>query len=140
MPVELSPSVVRPRLPGISWPAIFAALAVGIAVQLLLTLAGFALGINTVTAADEGSETITLAAASWSAVSMLVAAPAITREAVRDAADVGGTATLWLAATLLLSLLLAIAGGIMGVRGVRRTVRRNDEEAVGPQPRILSRT
>jgi len=248
MPVEFSPSVVRARFPGISWPAIFAALAVGIAVQLMLTLAGFALGVNAAGAADDGSETITLAAASWGAVSMLIAslvggyvagrcsglrrtgdgvlhgvvswaattllyaalattaigglttglfgllgsdagnavqramsgnaaaadsertraldvlteigmspeqaravvdeltasrgersASATTREAVRDAADAMGSATLWLAATVLLSLLLGIAGGILGVRGVRRMAHRTGE-AVTSQPRILSKT
>jgi len=73
MSVEFSPTVVRPRFPAISWPAIFAALAVGIAVQLLLSLAGVALGVYAFDSADE-TETITLAAASWGAVSMLVSA------------------------------------------------------------------
>lgn len=236
MSVELSPTVVRPRFPAISWPAIFAALAVGIAVQLLLSLAGVALGIY---AFDSGgdTETITLAAASWGAVSMLVSglvggyvagrcsglrrtgdgvlhglvswaamtllctALATTalgslttglfgllnsgldgsasqaavgaagdrdravqaladlgfsadkarsvldqmtsgtdRRASHDAADTVGSATLWLSATVALSLLFGILGGMIGVRGSRRIIRSTNRDPVTARPRILSRT
>ncbi|MGE5522619.1 MAG: hypothetical protein ACM3SS_02815 [Rhodospirillaceae bacterium] len=239
MPVELSPTVVRARLPAISWPAVFAAMAVGIALQLLLTLAGLAIGVYVLDTGDE-AETITLAAASWGAGSMVVSAlvggyvagrcsglrrrgdgalhgvvswaattllytalagtavgslttglfgllgsgmadgaaqtsvgAAIDREravqaltdlgvsaerarsvldqitgnaaspsnetAARQAGDVVGSATLWLSVAVLISLLLGVLGGMMGVRGSRRIVRR-DRDSVAPRPRILSRT
>lgn len=236
MPVEFSPTVVRPRFPAISWPAIFAAVAVGVAVQLLLSLAGYALGVYPRN--ESGStQAITLVAASWAAVSMLLAAfvggyvaarcsglrrtgdgvlhgivawaattllyTALATTAVgalttglfglvgenldqgaaqaavgtagdreralnamtdvglseaqaravldqmarsgaadRDAAaDAVGTATLWLAAAVMLALLLAILGGMIGVRGSRRTLRPERERITAPpQPRVLSRT
>ncbi|HSQ05098.1 MAG TPA: hypothetical protein VLN59_13730, partial [Burkholderiales bacterium] len=74
MSVELASTPVRTRFPAISWPAIFAALAVGIAVQLLLTLTGFAVGVIAAERGVGSRETITLAAAGWSAISMLIAA------------------------------------------------------------------
>ncbi len=237
MSVEFSPTVVRPRFPAISWPAIFAALAVGIAVQLLLSLAGIAFGVYTLDSGD-AADTITLAAASWASVSMLVSAlfggyvagrssglrrtgdgvlhgvvawaattllyTALATTAVgalttglfglvggslegsgtqaavgaagdrdramealtdlgfsaeqarsvldqvaggairggntsRDTADAVGSATVWLSAAVLLSLLLGMLGGIIGVRGSRRTVRRERDPAA-PRPRILGRS
>lgn len=238
MSVEFSPTVVRPRFPVISWPAIFAALAVGIAVQLLLSLAGIALGVYTLDSGD-AADTITLAAASWASVSMLVSAlfggyvagrssglrrtgdgvlhgvvawavttllyTALATTAVgalttglfglvggslegngtqaavgaagdrdramealtdlgfsaeqarsvldqvaggairgggntpRDTVDAVGSATVWLSAAVLLSLLLGMLGGIIGVRGSRRTVRR-ERDPVAPRPRILGRS
>ena len=74
MPVEFSPAPDRPRLSPVSWPAIFASLAVGISVMLLLTLAGFAVGLSL---ADTGADTpraITMGAAAWQTMSMLLAA------------------------------------------------------------------
>jgi hypothetical protein len=239
MSVEFSPSVVRPRFPVISWPAIFAALAVGIAVQLLLSLAGLALGVYALDARNE-AETITLAAASWASVSMLFSAliggyvagrgsglrrtgdgvlhgvvswaamtllytalattavgslttglfgllgsgldttagqaavgaggdrdralqaltdlgfsadqarsvleqlagsPNRTADtAARDTSQAVGSATLWLSAAMLLSLLLGMLGGTMGVRGARRIIRRTDRDPIAPRPRILSKT
>lgn len=241
MSVEFSPTVVtRPRLPAISWPAIFAALAVGIAVQLLLSLAGVALGVYVFDSGDD-TETITLAAASWGAVSMLVSglvggyvagrcsglrrtgdgvlhglvswaattllctALATTAlgslttglfgllnsgldssasqaavgaagdrdravqaladlgfsaekarsvldqmtsgtdrrapgDSSRDAADTVGSATLWLSATVSLSLLFGILGGMIGVRGSRRIIRSTSRDPVTARPRILSKT
>lgn len=239
MPVELSPTVVRARLPAISWPAVFAAMAVGIALQLLLSLAGLAAGVYILDTGEE-AETITLAAASWGAGSMMVsalvggyvagrcsglrrrgdgalhgvvswaattllytalagtavgslttglfgllgssvadgAAPAgvaapIDREravqaltdlgvsadrarsvldqatgnsasrsdetAARQAQDAVGSATLWLSIAVLMSLLLGVLGGMMGVRGSRRVVRR-EHSVTAPRPRILGRT
>jgi len=238
MAVEFSPIVVRPRFPAISWPAIFASLAVGVAIQLLLSLAGLALGVYAFDAGEE-PETITLAAASFGAVSMLVsalvggyvagrcsglrrtsdgvlhgmvswaamtllyaalattavgalttglfgllgsglgntAAPAAVgaagdreraiqaltelgitgeqarsaldqmtgnasrpnRESPRETTQAVGSATLWLSAAVLLSLVLGMLGGMIGVRGSRRIIRR-DRDPVAPRPRILSRT
>lgn len=73
MALEFTPAPDRARLSPMSWPAIFASLAVGISVMLLLTLAGVAVGLTVV----EGGDTpraITMGAAVWQTISMLVAA------------------------------------------------------------------
>lgn len=57
----------------VSWAAVLAALAVGIAVQLLLTLIGFAVGLYAGGSVGD-ADSITLAAALWGTASMLVAA------------------------------------------------------------------
>jgi hypothetical protein len=231
MAVEISPAPDRARLSSISWPAIFASLAVGISVMLLLTLAGVAVGVSVVDPGADTPRAITMGAAVWQTISMLVAAivggyvaarlsglrrtgdgvlhgavswgattvlyaalattalgtltagmfgllapggsehasataavagdrdqaqrtlesmglspdqartimdrlnapaagvgPAAnasaTRQQVEEAADTVGTATGWLSATVLLSLMLSMIGGAMGARGVRRTNRR----------------
>jgi hypothetical protein len=41
-----------------------------------------------------------------------------------------GTATGWLSATVLLSLLLSLIGGAMGARGTRRINRRSEQRSV----------
>jgi hypothetical protein len=230
MAVEISPAPDRARLSSISWPAIFASLAVGISVMLLLTLAGVAVGVSIVDTGADNPRAITMGAAVWQTISMLVAAivggyvaarlsglrrtgdgvlhgavswgattvlyaalattalgtltagmfgllapsgsehasaaaaagdrdqaqrtlesmgmspdqartvidrlnapaagtgtsasaPAM-RQQVEEAADTVGTATGWLSATVLLSLVLSMIGGAMGARGVRRTNRR----------------
>ncbi|HUP93430.1 MAG TPA: hypothetical protein VM164_00890 [Burkholderiales bacterium] len=74
MAVEFAPAPERPRLASISWPAIFASLAVGISVMLLLTLAGVAVGESVVEPAAGSVNAITMGAATWQAVSMLIAA------------------------------------------------------------------
>lgn len=74
MPVEFSPAPERPRLSPISWPAIFASLAVGISVMLLLTLAGFAVGVSVVEPGVDATRAITMGAAAWQTLSMLIAA------------------------------------------------------------------
>jgi hypothetical protein len=221
MAVEISPAPDRARLSPISWAAIFASLAVGISVMLLLTLAGVAVGVSVVDPGADSPRAITMGAAAWQTVSMLVAAivggyvaarlsglrrtgdgvlhgavswgattllyaalattalgtltagmfgllapaaertssavaggdrdqgqrtlesmgmtpdqartimerlatPAATtnRQQVEEAADTVGTATGWLSATVLLSLVLSMMGGAMGARGTRRTNRR----------------
>jgi hypothetical protein len=225
MAVEISPAPDRARLSPISWPAIFASLAVGISVMLLLTLAGVAVGVSVVDPGADSPRAITMGAAAWQTISMLVAAivggyvaarlsglrrtgdgvlhgavswgattllyaalattalgtltagmfgllapgaerpasaaaagdrdqaqrtlesmgmtpdqartiverlatPAAgpnastSRQQVEEAADTVGTATGWLSATVLLSLVLSMLGGAMGARGTRRTNRR----------------
>jgi len=63
------------RSPGaaLSWAAVLAALAVGIAVQLLLTLIGFAVGLYAGGSVGD-ADSVTLAAALWGTASMLIAA------------------------------------------------------------------
>lgn len=74
MAVEVTPSSDRGRFAPISWPAIFASLAVGISVMLLLTLAGVAIGISVVEPGADSPPAITMGAATWQTVSMLIAA------------------------------------------------------------------
>src|ERR1044072_4161504 len=74
MAIEISPSPDRTRLAPISWPAVFASLAVGISVMLLLTLAGVAVGLTAVDPGADSPRAITIGAATWQTISMLVAA------------------------------------------------------------------
>lgn len=74
MAVEIAPAPDRTRLAPISWPAVFASLAVGISVMLLLTLTGMAVGLTAVDPAAASTRTITIGVATWQAISMLVAA------------------------------------------------------------------
>jgi hypothetical protein len=74
MAVEFSPAPYRGRISPISWPAIFASLAVGISVMLLLTLAGVAVGIAVVDPGADSPIAITIGAAAWQTASMLIAA------------------------------------------------------------------
>ena len=232
MAVEISPAPDRTRLSPVSWPAIFASLAVGISVMLLLTLAGVAVGVSVVDPGADSPRAITMGAAAWQTISMLVAAVvggfvaarlsglrrtgdgvlhgavswgattvlyaalattalgtltagmfgllapsgaepvasaaasaatgdrdqmqrtlesmgvaadqarAITdrlsapaaaasspaaRQQVEDAANTVGTATGWLSATVLLSLVLSMMGGAIGARGTRRVNRRLEQ-------------
>ena len=251
MAVEFTPAQDRARLSPISWPAIFASLAVGISVMLLLTLAGVAIGVSVVEPGSDGPRAITMGAATWQTISMLIAAivggyvaarlsglrrtadgvlhgavswgattvlyaalattalgtltagmfgllapgpsesaaPAATSAAPGDrdqalrtlesigltteqartvvdqltgtpsasaapaapapleqASETVGTATGWLSATVLLSLLLSLIGGALGTHGARRGNRRMEQrETATPTvseapPRILSRT
>jgi hypothetical protein len=61
------------------------------------------------------------------------AAPA-SRQQVEEAADTVGTATGWLSATVLLSLVLSMIGGAIGARGTRRTNRRAEHRESAPPP------
>ena len=251
MAVEFTPTQDRARLSPISWPAIFASLAVGISVMLLLTLAGVAIGVSVVEPGADSPRAITMGAATWQTISMLIAAivggyvaarlsglrrtadgvlhgavswgattvlyaalattalgtltagmfgllapgtperaaSAATSAATGDrdqalrtlegigltteqartvvdqltgtvganaapaapapleqASETVGTATGWLSATVLLSLLLSLIGGALGTHGARRGNRRIEQRETatttvseGP-PRILSRT
>jgi hypothetical protein len=73
MAVEIARAPDRFPLAPISWPAIFASLAVGISVMLLLTLAGVAIGLTTVDG-GENTRAVTIGAAAWQTISMLIAA------------------------------------------------------------------
>ena len=74
MAVEFTPAPDRTRVSPVSWPAIFASLAVGISVMLLLTLAGVAVGFSVVEPGADSPRAITMGAAVWQTASMLVAA------------------------------------------------------------------
>jgi hypothetical protein len=55
------------------------------------------------------------------------------RRPVEEMADTVGTATGWLSATVLLSLVLSLIGGAVGIRGVRRGSRRIENPEI-PRP------
>jgi hypothetical protein len=73
MAVEIARAPDRAPLSPISWAAIFASLAVGLSVMLLLTLAGVAIGLTTVEP-GENARALTIGAAAWQTISMLIAA------------------------------------------------------------------
>lgn len=118
MAVEFTPHPSRDRLAPISWAAVFASLAVGISVMLLLTLAGVAVGVATVDQ-GEGARAITIAAATWQALSMLLAAVvggyvAARLSGLRRTADgVLHGAVSWGAVTLLYAALATTALGTL---------------------------
>ena len=74
MAVEFAPMPDRGRFAPISWPAVFASLAVGLSVMLLLTLAGVAVGVSVVEPGADSPRAITMGAAIWQTISMLIAA------------------------------------------------------------------
>ena len=117
MAVEIPPPPDRVRLAPVSWPAIFASLAVGISVMLLLTLAGVAVGVSAVDPADAGA--ITMGAATWQTISMLIAAVvggyvAARLSGLRRTADgVLHGAVSWGATTLLYAALATTALGTL---------------------------
>jgi len=119
MAVELAPPFDRGRLSPVSWPAVFASLAVGISVMLSLTLAGVAIGISVFDPAAESPRAITMGAAAWQTASMLIAAlvggyVAARMSGLRRTADgVPHGAVSWGATTLLYAALATTALGAL---------------------------
>ncbi len=119
MALDSTAPTARTRLAPISWPAIFASLAVCLSVMLLMTLAGVALGLSLTEVTLEDSRAISLNAAIWQAVSMLVAAiiggyVAARLSGMRRTADgVLHGAVAWGAATLLYAALATTALGTL---------------------------
>ena len=119
MAVEFTPSPDRARLSPISWTAIFASLAVGISVMLLLTLAGVAVGVSVVEPGADSPRAITMGAATWQTISMLIAAivggyVAARLSGLRRTADgVLHGAVSWGATTLLYAALATTALGTL---------------------------
>lgn len=74
MAVDLPNNARRMYFSPISWPAIFAGLAVGIALQLVLMLAGAAVGGLVLEPGENSPMQMSTSAAIWSGVSMLIAA------------------------------------------------------------------
>ncbi|HKO88437.1 MAG TPA: hypothetical protein VJU83_07965 [Burkholderiales bacterium] len=74
MAVEISTAQRRMFFQPISWAAIFAALAVGIAVQMLLMLLGLAFGASVVEPVETSAREVSLSATTWSTGSMIIAA------------------------------------------------------------------
>lgn len=117
MAIEIARAPDRVPLSHISWAAIFASLAVGISVMLLLTLAGVAVGLTAVDGED--ARAITIGAAAWQTISMLIAAivggyVAARLSGLRRSADgVLHGAVSWGATTLLYAALATTAIGTL---------------------------
>ena len=142
MAVEITPAQDRVRLAPVSWPAIFASLAVGISVMLLLTLAGVAVGVSVVDAGIDGPHAITMGAATWQTISMLVAAivggyVAARLSGLRRTADgVLHGAVSWGATTVLYAALATTALGTLtaGMFGLLAPVATERSAPAGTSP------
>jgi hypothetical protein len=71
---ETRPAQRSTRFPAISWGAIFAGLASGFAVQLLLILFGLAAGLSAVDPQSAGAGRIPLMAGIWTGISLILSA------------------------------------------------------------------
>lgn len=74
MAVDFANNARRMYFRPLSWQAIFAGLAVGIALQLMLMLAGVAVGGMVIEPAADAAGRMSASAAVWSGLSMLIAA------------------------------------------------------------------
>ena len=74
MALEIATAPRRMNFQPISWSAIFAALAVGIALQMFLMLAGVAVGGLVMDPGAQGAREMATGAAIWNGISMLIAA------------------------------------------------------------------
>ena len=143
MAVQLDSSPERARLSPVSWAAIFASLAVGISVMLLLTLAGVAVGVSAADPGD-GPHAITMGAATWQTLSMLIAAivggyVAARLSGLRRTADgVLHGAVSWGATTLLYAVLATTALGSLtaGMFGLLAPTERSSAAAPPVADRI----
>lgn len=129
-------------LGGIRWPAVFAGLAVGLGVHLLLMLFGIAAGFAAYGATDqpEGS-TVSIAAAVWNTISMLIAAlvggfVAARASGLRRSADgmlhgvVSWGASMLFFAALTGSVAGTAVSGMFGMAGQPSPAGRSDSAAV----------
>ncbi len=111
----------RPMLPAIRWGAVLAGVAVGVSVQLALTLLGIATGLST-TQVSEG-ETMGIGPLIWAGISMLLAAfvggyVAARMSGLKRKADgVLHGAVSWAVTTILFAALATSIGGTL-VSGV----------------------
>lgn len=127
---ELSLMPRRSQVYGLRWGAIFAGLAVGVAIHLLLTLAGTAVLGTFAAAGGTAQGNVAVAAAAWNVVGVLLAAfvggyIAARSSGLRRSGDgvLYGVVS-WGATTLLFALLAGATGGglagmISGSAGVR---------------------
>lgn len=149
MPVELSRVPERARLAPISWPAVFASLAVGISVMLLLTLAGFAVGVSVAEPGSDSTRAITMAAAAWQTASMLIAAVvggyvAARLSGLRRTGDgvlhgaVSWGATTLLYAALATTALGALTAGMFGLLAAPAAEKGSGVAAIDPARALRS--
>jgi hypothetical protein len=142
MAVQITPASDRARLSPISWPAVFASLAVGISVMLLLTLAGVAVGVSVVDTSADSPRAITMGAAAWQTISMLVAAivggfVAARLSGLRRTGDgVLHGAVSWGATTVLYAALATTALGTLtaGMFGLLAPPASESASAAAPAP------
>jgi hypothetical protein len=145
MAVEFAPAYERVRLSPISWAAVFASLAVGISVMLLLTLVGLAVGITVVDPAADSPRAITVGAAIWQTASMLIAAlvggyVAARLSGLRRTADgVLHGAVSWGATTLLYAVLALSALGVLTAGAFRMFTPLVERMASAPGPDLTDR-
>lgn len=130
-------------LDGIRWPAVFAGLAVGLGVHLLLMLVGVALGLAVYGAGERpDSSSVSIAAAVWNMVSMLVAAfvggfVAARASGLRRNADgmihgvVAWGASMLFFAALTGSVTGSAVSGMFGVAAPAATARGADPASIG---------
>ncbi len=121
MQASIDPAVAalrRPIFPGVRWGAIFAGVAAGVSVQLVLTLFGIATGLSAAEVADANSGAA-IGALLWAGASMLVAAfvggyVAARMSGLKRKADgvLHGLVS-WAVTTLLFATVAASAGGSM---------------------------
>lgn len=117
----LDPTMRRPLFPAIRWGAVIAGVAVGISVQLVLTLLGIATGLSTVNITQ--GETIGTGPLLWAGFSMLVSAfvggyVAARMSGLKRRADgVLHGAVSWAVTTIMFAVLATSIGGTL-VSGV----------------------
>jgi|GEM_PF-328925 len=105
----------RPLFPAVRWGAVFAGVAVGIAVQLVLTLLGIASGLSSIDIAQ--GDTMGMGPLMWAGISMLIAAfiggyvAARMTGLKRKADGVLHGVVSWSVTTLLFATLATSAGG-----------------------------
>jgi hypothetical protein len=116
--IERAVAVRSSPISALRWGAVFAGLAVGIALNLVLAIAGTALGLA-LDAPDPGRAALPVAAAAWNVIAMLVSAfvggyVAARASALRRAAD-GALhgAVAWGATTLAFAMLAVTSLGLL---------------------------
>jgi len=114
-------TVRRPVLPAIRWGAVFAGVAVGISIQLALTLLGIAVGFSSIQPSE--AESLSVGPLLWTGFSMLVAAffggyVAARMSGLKRRADgVLHGAVSWAVTTIMFAVLATSVGGAL-VSGV----------------------
>jgi hypothetical protein len=114
---DLTGMTRRPLIPAIRWGAVFAGVAVGVSVQLALTLLGIASGLSS-TDVSQG-ETVGMGPLIWAGLSMLIAAfiggyvAARMTGLKRKVDGVLHGVVAWAVTTLLFAFLATSAGGTM---------------------------
>jgi hypothetical protein len=143
-PLGVNPVLRRPLFPAIRWGAVLAGVAVGISVQLVLTLLGIATGLSAMDVTQGGSPSTT-GPLLWAGLSMLISAFVGGYVAARMSGlkrKVDGVlhgAVSWAVTTLLFAVLAtSVSGSLLsgifsnvGPSMVRSSVGGNGDSAVG---------
>lgn len=124
----------RPLFPTIRWGAVFAGVAVGVSVQLVLTLLGIASGLSAIDVAQ--GESVGVGPLLWAGVSMLISAfiggyVAARMSGLKRKVDgvLHGVVS-WSVTTLLFATLATSAGGSM-MSGIFSNITPNNSAAAG---------